>query len=1064
MTRWPQTWLPALCTHDTSGATISALITLSRGDAGRLSFSLLILASLTSACSKPRAAATPVLPTTAGWERLQSEVIVGDMAKFRLTLDWGGPMPAGLTWHTSYDLMQAHVGGLPIDPVHDPIVTRNGDLGELIELPTKNTGYLFVEAAGFLEVCQDRENGDCLQTPIKRAYALCGGGTANTVDFALDVVKSTTKMIVGERRPMQGTPMAGGEQPLTVQTSHQPVSSYVSENPRIATVDANGVIEALAPGFTRIQAFTSTGTLGQLGVDVTTGTAAPLSGAVLVTDHNTLLPIGSSSLEGRTPDTFAIEPNGAAAFLIDPDVASVVHDGVSAVRPLYLARWTGSGLGYERLNAWWEVTRAYFFDVGDDGSEVAGWIAERGTGLVVLDRPRGTEVGGWQRRRLPMRLDLATGAEREDGPQWPGDFRANNEKETISTLVSDAVIIGTYGDADGVWVAYGWGANHGSVPGDLPSWAEGSCVQIVRLAHVTPAAIAAEDISITFPDSRDCEHLVNGFSGGEEFERISVGPPEDGSDRPTVLVESKVHPMGGAFSRWQHLGGKWVAPYRGGVRYPNAPPAPDVHWNIDDPLSTQPLVPGVLGTAAVGPGGALWGGNGTYLVQRRGPYGNRVNDSVMGPSFGANPFTGRSIDYVAGGGRFGQLAVVARTAPPSASAGNDTWLYQEALIPAARADGGELDGVRLSSVEITPKYTALVVLADGTRVLMERPNRLMSGLSVSRSLGVGQPFSQESAVGGVEVPTDDPWVVWASGDRVFLAQGRASVTLWVSTNRAASFSAVATTVSATGSPVRAIASSARVTWLLTSTTLWRLDDGGGAMTVTPFAAGAWPGMLDTEERTLLVRDDVVYAITRATETATGHHHLITRRYSPSGAVLGATATRVEEQPILSSAAVTGSGVLLVPTREEVNETRKVLRSVNAGATWTTATPLPAYVFGLEFPTPVQLPDGRVAIVIDQRTSGHANLQPWSYDGQQAAVMTSADGVTWSEPRLVRGKGGRLQRAWLTAVDTNGDLLVHLGDAGTIAGLTIADCALEVSGQQLSNTTCLEGLFVRVPAP
>lgn len=976
------------------------------GNLGRRAPAAVLIAMLggCGSCDEEPAVPEPVLPRATAWIPQADPVVVGTPARFTVTLDWDGVDPRGWELYTSYDLP-----GQTLRPPSEA-VEWDGTSSVTVTLPSDEHGVAV--ASGFLYVCKPGFvllEGDCAYGALEPGRArIAGGDTA----YLFTPAPEPVRLVTGERRPFHVTPIA--YRPVSQRLGDNDVTygsdpvTYTSFEPSVVTVDADGVLTAVAPGTAVISA--SAGAVARnFQVEVVDGELGPPSAGVHPMTSG-LWPWsepGSSAIR-QSPTMIGIGPDGDLAvvgrILEAPDDTGEVH--IASHAPVYLIRWTGSGFGYELLNAWHEEAEEAYLGVGVDGHLVAGWRSDFGAGVVALDRTADAVVGGWRRRMLSVAP--VVGAPPPIDPVWePGRNRP--------CIGGCMFRIATLPDDDGAWVASMFAYRLPELGYDRQDFGFASqCAAWIRIARI--GATRFEEVDVERTD------IVNGLQPGDcegivdPARTLSLGPPAPGTALPQVSV----------------------------LRVVDGVADPDLVWSYS-PFSDVPAE--LLGAGATGKtvafpldgvGHFVATGHALVGAQRNG-YGGGTNDVVLAPLYPDATFEASIAEPGLVTSDAAHAYVVTTYTPQAPGEPYDASLHVVPLPRPVRHDDPEALGRRLGTDPIPELGADLVVLGDGRRVWFPAASRrLISG-------GPDQPL----VLHDVEPLTfASSYRLWVDGSTIYLAHVQpGGVEVLRSTDAGLSFTSRGVIADAT--TVRAAVAVGGGRHLVLADEggaprLFALDDAA-ALTVTArggFDDGAY-AFDPLSPRSIGLLGDGDEAVIVVQLRSGSLWRLRTRRVTADGVTVQDEVIATPRRHHPAMGVVLGDGTVVVPVDAGDGVTAR-LTTTTTGAAWVDA-PDAAVVGapGIEaFPPLIRLADGRAAMVT-----------PWRYHAQreQVIVSTSADGVSWSAPTPVRGDGGALQRLLAARVEPGGALLVFLDDSGTFARPVISGAVANPA-------------LVRVPAP
>jgi Bacterial Ig-like domain (group 2) len=364
-----------------------------------------------------------------------------------------------------------------------------------------------------------------LPWPDPALVLVAGGRAAGVAPYG-----SETTLAIGEHRPMSawvGTefiPYAGWSDDAL---------SYAIDDPAVATVSADGVLVGVAPGTTELHltAGAASATVAVTVADLPIGPPEP--GDYLVTTVTPTL-FESEDARGLGPleAKVAVDRHGY------PRIVMPLLTG-TAERPLVLARWTGTGFGFEEIGAGWKRYDQAVTAVTDDGRE---WILVFDSlfrELYLLDRPAGTDTGGWRERRMPIGPDYGAGEE---------DFLSFDPTRAEARLGPQLAI---RVDGDAVWVAYSTAFDVVNPYSQTTRrWGCPTATYLVRAdadtvePNLLEMRFRSVGIATQYPD---CDALYD-----IRDRRLAILPGPEGSDYPGVLA------LQDAFRLYYHDGAGWA--------------------------------------------------------------------------------------------------------------------------------------------------------------------------------------------------------------------------------------------------------------------------------------------------------------------------------------------------------------------------------------------------------------------------------------------------------------------------------------------------------------------------
>lgn len=861
------------------------------------------------------------------------------------------------------------------------------------------------------------------------------------------------RMAPGERRAAHAFTLAsypGGSDP-TVRVSGDDATTYAVANSAVASVDADGVVTAIAPGTASL--VVTHGAVSQtVPIEVTAATLAP---------PGPELAIETRSLAGSTASEWAPLMTSAEGTTLALDHGGYPHMVFLARKAqassVVVASWTGTGFGFETVSRPFEQVGEGSVRLAIDGDDRLYVVYRDGVdlGFVLAERPARGGPADWTYRRL----DLAHPAIEEVAtrPVW----------ESYVTLQRDIITM-LPRSGGGMWIAYR------VVHGIAGSY--GDCSELVRLAEVTPSQITYRDVRherykassrlecaydrnvpyldplalvagsgpvvdvMTTLPSNDSAGLVRLRSAGERWTSELLLPERDDQldnyhgrphdlrkvaiararepgqvDRIFAAYCARANSTENGFLLIVEVGnpsGRWFL----GA---NHNPCESVHA-----FQTGPYL--YLGGAAPGGFARTW------------PFGDTRPDNAL-DAFADYPFE-QSLEYA----RMEAVAVAGDLLVQRI----DSTLFTVPLPPApAGPTGDELEGVRLGSEIRTPIVTTRpLVRSDGRRfVLSDTVTYVDDRISgtLMTSAGPGQPWTV------VDRRTDDAeleflgqiWEIPGAlfAQRAILAGGNPSF--------ARSLDGGATWLAwgsiAVNQPVRAYhATPAGQAFVV-------VDAGhvdheiffAPAVHSSPLftSLGGLPAALATTHR--VIDDETpghgittsateAYVITRVVESISSKRQLLVQRFAladgaATGHYLVDLGTGLELHPELAVA--DGQGVVYVPfwTPGHLVYERKLAVIDPVAGTVTTETLATNAHLDVQL---ARLADGRVAASYSESAPAH----------RRRVVVRTRETTGWSAPTPVRA-GGRAQSLDAIAAEPDGGLLVVLADNVAVgSSLALAD--------------------------
>ncbi|MCB9672186.1 MAG: hypothetical protein H6736_20550 [Alphaproteobacteria bacterium] len=534
----------------------------------------MLVALLALACRPPDPGQAPhVVPIPHGPEPTFVELRPGERASFTWTLEWpGDTVPEG----------QFVVGS--IDGQQDDGSTYSTNwvvTGRVMEVAYTAPRDLGLESFGtVLSIRQEADEVWSVAVPLVEAEVDVRGGPVDRIVTWDDQVA----LAVGEIRPFQPCPLAvraqtfpapgdpRGEWPW----SEEPVR-YATSDPTVASVDDDGVLRGIAAGTTSL-VLRAGDVERQVSVTVTDAAMGPPPlGSHPIADT---VPAGernrTDQADGLRRARVAFGPDGSIATVVrlEPGLVQGATDLFVSLRPpLVLARWTGTGWGYELLGTPTEqlVHAGVAIDALGDT-----WVVTRSlrsNALEVWWRPAGTAVGGWTRRALPVGLGPL------DGPGDPGTWSKAEQTDRYWPIsITDR-------PGGGLWVAW-------ATTDDFEVGPTRRCPRVVRAASVGPETLAVEIVERTWlvdgtTSRNSCEELMEREGGEPQDVGLGIGAAV--GSWPAVLFEDRVLTRSGA--------GWTASDDASGLLATTWDLPPGAGWDIgpavdDDPATGNPIVLG----------------------------------------------------------------------------------------------------------------------------------------------------------------------------------------------------------------------------------------------------------------------------------------------------------------------------------------------------------------------------------------------------------------------------------------------------------------------------------------
>jgi len=722
----------------------------------------------------------PVVPEFGAWQ--PDELVPGspgDSMVLRLDLEWPSGSNPGMDVHYGTDPENVLTNGDDFAEVR-VTVSESSEIGEGATGPTS------------FEFCVKGSESKCAVEfrPESQSGFFRWDDTASRVFVPVN----QTTMVPGERRPLQAAPMERmGGRMNTYYQSRAPLSYEMSDE-SVATVDAEGLVTAHQVGSTEL-IISADGADTSIAIDVVDGEPGrPRPGHNLVFDHTDVGErLGDAGTfvqpQDRRHNLLSIDSRGYPAFVLHqgfqldqsrPNRDYFVFSGIS-----FLAQWTGSGFGFERLpEPWMHHTGATLVIDANDHQFVSSYEFHNEKRLGVMHREPDEE---WEFVPVPMEPVLG-----DDDDNWPR--REALTVRTVTNPLSEVMYTMTADPDGGVWFAYHvFLSSPPPKPHLRPDDGSGPwrCSRQLRLAHISATGeVETETIhewwgqeaqGSFYPTCHDktaveTENALN----GQMTVALSVVPPADGQTKPTLLreyhydsshnlwrpengfpIDSPAPDSGDVVERYTWAGDKWsrdlftprdfhdMATERiwTAVSDPADLPPPEVEPGDSTwfPISAASAVEGPLndgrpGAIAPASHNAIHGLGGDVLTDglRLNAYGGA---SRFDPVARANPselFTleglGVNLYGMVSDGTRG-YALVTR----SGAGLEDTSLIGFDLISPPRHDAPATEGRRLNQLPTNPlsTHSRLEVLDSGARVVIGEQERWTTSY---RADGPDQPY------------------------------------------------------------------------------------------------------------------------------------------------------------------------------------------------------------------------------------------------------------------------------------------------------------------------------------
>ncbi|MBZ0231820.1 MAG: hypothetical protein K8M05_05675 [Deltaproteobacteria bacterium] len=882
------------------------------------------------------------------------------------------------------------------------------------------------------------------------------GGAAVAVHAPVTEVE----LVIGEARALGAVPVAGDGDGGLVYSDDR--LAYTSGDPGVVTVGQDGVLTGVGAGTTTI---TATAGSASTTVNVTVAAGAPAAipdGIHTLVDHRDawMLAPGAQRSKAAVPYAVALSPtagpfvianvaNAAAGDRDDGGAAVYSREGKTAYGRFTLARWTGSGFGFELPGEPWDVALDPMVALDERDRLYMVYKSENRRQYVILERAADAGPGTETMRVLPSDL-VEPGSL---GARVRDYLAITDERIELSAIAPRR--------GGGLWVAYDVYAGYASGPldehvGDAGVLPE-RCQVAGLLAEVTDTAIDVRQVSSDFfaPSQGRCENGVPPGSMGRNPSMWLTLDPEGGVpgthfDRGEetriagmVTTSAAYRSQGGSHEVAGELDAIAGLETSGGVMTISA---------RGTLLRATPIPSAVRSPGATG-------------------YERTWSDS-MWPELGVvPPFTsaaeieqapvgwGHSIDHVAtlheGGLADARGYTLTMVRLPRAV----SWSADEA---AGRRFNGELNSPGI----VDPP----VVLADGSRYWLSRHvgtcdagQPLTQGLW--RSTGPGARPELVTAKGASNLHYDQP--LRAVGSTLYAVRREQLGNTIGFVVRGSSDGGV-TWTDASSYTGQMLSSELRAFATLPSGAGFAIMNGDGepdfrVMVTANVATGPWtalPGFTAAQQPSWavhhtnrdgfgLVPDGAGNMWVLVGALGNGAGGLLARRYSAAGAVLAELLVNVPAtgtSGVLSVRAMTATtlvdGKLVVLGVESAVGSRHRLVSIVIDPSTqavTRSVVVPDGVVGRLVPM-VRTGDGRVVIGAQRSEALGSPASGYTTIRDRAVLWSSTDGLTWSAPKVLRPDGGNGQVVWSMGLDADGTLLIVVGDTGGYRSAPLLDTA------------------------
>jgi hypothetical protein len=928
---------------------------------------------------------------------------------------------------------------------------------------------------GRIVTCGEKDGRPCAyrdEAETSTVDIVVWGGAANRVRTPATQVT----VVVGEERPLGAVALAADERGGEVYSDD--VLAYESSNPSVATVAADGVVRGVGAGTAMITA-TAGSAATTVNVTVETGTVGAIPDGL-----HTLL--ASAPEWALSPSVAAIPyavalSDGAGPFVVanaDHDAGADSRAGASEGGRVALARWTGSGFGFEVIGEPWDVALHPMVALDERDHVYVVYESENRRQYVVLDRAADARPGTETMRLLPS--DLVE----------PTSFDARTRDYVAITTSRVELAAVQPRDGGGVWIAYEVYADYAN--GALGDHVQGDGVLPKRcqlaglLAEVTDAGVDVRQVSSYFyePGERGaCTDGVPGSSGAARANMWLTLDPDGGvpatkfgrgqeTRAAGMVTTSTLYRTNGgsaeiageldAVAGLESDGSVLTMSKRGTIQRTNPihdanrnPGATGYEWMWSDSMWPElGIVPPYTTAPLVDDEPVGWGASRTHLATLH-----------TGGLAGANDVT---------------LAVARLPRPVK-------WTDDET---AGRRFNGELNSPGI----VDPP----VVLADGSRYWLSRNiNACSSGQPATTGLwtsaGPGERPQLVTASGASGLFYDQP--LRAVGSTLYAVR-REQIGNFIGFTVRRSTDGGATWASASSYAGQMLSSKLRAFATLPSGAGFAIMNGDGeadfrVIVTADVATGPWtalPGWTAAQTGVWsvhhtnadgfgLVPDGAgnMWVMVGARGNAAGG--LLARKYSPAGAVLdevlvNVPATGEGDLSVRAATATTLASGRLVVLGGETASTGPRYRLVSivvdpATDAVATSVVVPDASVGRVVPL-LRTGDGRVVLgaqrsdVIGSASTGYTTIR------DRAVLYASTDGLDWSMPRVLRPDGGNGQVVYSLGLDTDGKLVTVVGDNGGYRATELLDAAFFEAGTPSLPATCDLTLVVpalmRVDAP
>jgi len=1019
----------------------------------------------------------PPLPSVMGLESRVIDVIPGETVEIRVTMTDASGKPfepdSFQVWGQIHRLDGG--GGWSADGAtlcDSPTVIDVPSEGQrLITFVAGQRGQCMIQAR--VKTCSGVRGSPCIRE-LSGEYGpvfvnVMGGDT----DSIAPLQPSLT-IVPGETRPVWAIPMMAPDKDGLRYPSGQPWKISVRDS-AVAVVDGERRVKGVAPGTTFLD-FQSQGVRTEIPVTVVQGSiSAPPDGRhrLEVVDFDGTSDTGDIRgvpVHLRNPifshkHRLALDSRGWPSAVFEATAVAVQWNA------LLHMEWTGSGFGVQQIGGFRENLWQPQYAV--DSNDVRYVVAQSSVmqGLhVAIQRP-GEQPGTWSFMQIPRRHDMD--AADADPLYWTGDHNLDMDRELMSILPRPG---------GGAWLAYlVW--QHDATDPVTP------CVRLLRLATMTPESVTVQEVEeFRFAEGvNGCEATakINAF----DVSNLLLLPPDPGWNVPKVLLTEKelnrswsypfvYQTSGGAWQRseWplesldDGLSDSYKYPFEVTVPRPTpAGAAASLIWSMnldvesdgfdlahfgwgfgDGPFSVCFCDPGdPVELFGLQIDGNVWVGDGNLSPLVKFSRNGRM--SYDRPELLA-PIDGQTDEFVGMNRVYGWVADESRMTFLTNHSGYRLDLVTITPPKVARDAAADIEGARLGDVTTAePLSMQPVALADGT-IMMDAGARYdeldKHSLDSLSALYMAEPPKGQGGAVWTKAMTAQPQVVFEAPRQFFQVASRPGTVFglmreantgtdllvessdggsnWTNRRQLAGYVFKAVQVGdglafVTHQPVQG-ADGGRPTevgiWYLADMTVAEPQPVELAPRI-PVPANLY-STIKSCLNILPMKDG--FMVISSLDDAWRSGELDIRRFDASGNLVDSNVTGVRQEMELdvSTAVLAGSeqSPVLVMLRIDAKGPGIQYTAHYSSDLFRDEAQaiLPSY---WEPPmVPVRLDDGRVAFM------GTMNA---GADLERAAWTVSADGVSWSEPALIRPEGGYDQEIWGATATPDGRVVVIVGD-------------------------------------